>query len=149
MKRFQFPLETALRVRKLEAEVEEAKLLRLERERAECRRAMDQLAATARKRPACLATGNEPVTPPQLEDMDRLAAFVKKERRKLSALEGSLLHKIAVARGQLRQAEQRVELLEKLKTKEKDRWRLEADKELQTLAEESYNHQLHLRADPE
>ena len=148
MKRFQFPLETALRVRKLEAEVEEARLLRLERERAECRRLIDQLAVTARKRPTCLASG-EPVTPPQLEDMDRLAGFVKKERQRLSALEGDLLHKIAAARGQLRQAEQRVELLEKLKDKEKDSWLHEADKELQTLAEESYNHQLHMRAESE
>ena len=148
MKRFQFPLETALKVRKLEAEVEEAKLLRLEREKAECRRSLDQLAATARQRPACLLT-EEPVTRAQLEDMDRLGVFVKKERQRLSDLEGALLHKIATGRGQLRQAEQRVELLDRLKAKAKDGWRQEADKELQTLAEESYNHQFQTREDSE
>ena len=146
MKRFQFALETALRVRRLESEVEEAKLLGLERERAECRRSMDQLATAARRRPGCLLSG-DPVSPAQLEDMDRLSVFVKKERQRLTALEGALLHKIAVSRGQLKQAEQRVELLEGLKTKEKDHWRHEADKELQTQAEESYNHQFPMRID--
>ncbi len=146
MKRFQFALETALRVRRLEAEVEEAKLLRLELERAECRRNLDQLAAAARRRPACLLTG-EPVSPAQLEDMHRLSAFIKKEKQRLIAVEGALLHQIAFTSGQLQQAEKREELLERLKSKEKDRWRLEADKELQTLAEESYNHKFLLRID--
>ena len=36
MKRFTFPLESALRIRKIQADVENAKLARLESERAGC-----------------------------------------------------------------------------------------------------------------
>ena len=79
--------------------------------------------------------------------MHRLSAFIKKEKQRLIAVEGALLHKIAFTSGQLQQAEKREELLQRLKSKEKDRWRLEADKELQTLAEESYNHQFLMRID--
>ena len=144
MKRFAFPLETALKVRKLEAEVCEAKLLRLERDRAQCRRAIDQLATEARKRPASISNG-ELVTAREIEDMERLGPFIKRERARLTSLEASLLHKIALLSDQLRQARQKVELLVKLKTKSKELWQKESDKELQTLAEESFNHQFQSR----
>ena len=144
MKRFTFPLESALRIRKIQADVENAKLARLEAEKADCRRQLDLLPAEGRKRPDSIRA-MQPMERDELVEIDNRAFFLKREKKRLSAREGELLHLITGARRLVQQATQRVDLLETLKKDVRRKWQIEVDQELQTLAEESHMHQLQAR----
>ncbi len=144
MKRFAFPLESPLRIRKIQADVENAKLARLEAERADCRRQLNLLPIEGRKRPDAIQS-MQPMERNELVEIDSVAAFLKREKKRLTAREGELLHLLATARRSVQQATKRVELLETLKKDLRRNWQIEADKELQTLAEESHMHQLQSR----
>ena len=138
MKRFLFPLASALRIRKMQAEVEEMKLFRLTAELGDCQRQLNDIGIAARERPEAL-TNFGYITGPELVEIDSRSVFLKKEKIKILAREAELLHRITAAKGLIREATQRVELLETLQTKARKEWQITADKELQTLAEESYN----------
>ena len=144
MKRFAFPLESALRIRKIQADVENAKLARLELERTDCRRQLDLLPLEGRKRPEAIRA-MQSMGRDELVEIDTLAVFLKSEKKRLTAREGELLHLITSARRLVQQATQRVELLETLKKDVLRKWQVEVDQELQTLAEESHMHQLQSR----
>ncbi len=144
MKRYAFPLESALRIRKIQADVEIAKLARLEMERADCRRQLDLLPLEGRKRPEAIQS-MQPMGRDELVEIDSLAGFLKREKKRLTAREGELLHQLTSARRLVQQATQRVELLETLKKDLRRKWQIELDQELQTLAEESHMHQLQSR----
>ena len=144
MKRFAFPLESALRIRKIQADVEIAKLARFEMERADCRRQLNLLPIEGRKRPDAIHA-MQPLERDELVEIDSVAAFLKREKKRLTAREGELLHLLASARRLVQQATQRVELLETLKKDVRRKWQIEVDQELQTLAEESHMHQLQSR----
>ena len=81
----------------------------------------------------------------ELVEIDSIAAFLKREKKRLTIREGELLHQITSARRLVQQAAQRVELLETLKKDVRRKWQIEVDQELQTLAEESHMHQLQSR----
>ena len=144
MKRFAFPLESALRIRKIQADVEIAKLARFEMERADCRRQLNLLPIEGRKRPDAILAMQQ-LERIELVEIDSVAAFLKREKKRLTAREGELLHLLASARRLVQQATQRVELLETLKKDVRRKWQIEVDQELQTLAEESHMHQLQSR----
>ena len=144
MKRFTFSLESALRIRKIQAEVENAKLARLEAERADCRQQLNLLPMEGRKRPDAIRA-LQPMEREELVEIDSIAAFLKREKKRLTIREGELLHQITSARRLVQQATQRVELLETLKKDVRRKWQIEVDQELQTLAEESHMHQLQSR----
>ena len=144
MKRFTFSLESALRIRKIQAGVENAKLARLEAERTDCRRQLNLLPIEGRKRPDAIRA-LQPMEREELVEIDSIAAFLKREKKRLTIREGELLHLITSARRLVQQATQRVELLESLKKDVRRKWQMEVDQELQTLAEESHMHQLQSR----
>lgn len=144
MKRFTFSLESALRIRKIQADVENAKLARLEAERTDCRRQLNLLPIEGRKRPDAIGA-MQPMGRDELVEIDNLAAFLKREKKRLTVREGELLHLITSARRLVQLATQRVELLETLKKDVRRKWQIEVDQELQTLAEESHMHQLQSR----
>ena len=144
MKRFTFSLESALRIRKIQAGVENAKLARLEAERTDCRQQLNLLPMEGRKRPDAIRA-LQPMEREELVEIDSIAAFLKREKKRLTIREGELLHQITSARRLVQQATQRVELLETLKKDVRRKWQIEVDQELQTLAEESHMHQLQSR----
>ena len=144
MKRFNFPLDSALRIRGMQLEAAETRLLQLEAAKAACRRQMEQLHSDRRTRPAQLLA--EPtVSAETLAQLDRFSEYARRETTRLSSKEVEINGQISAQQMIVRTARQRSELLVSLRDKAKKEWQVEFDKDLQTLAEESHMHQIHER----
>ena len=148
MKRFNFPLEAALRVRGMQVEIAETRLLRMEVAKAACRRQMEQLHSERRTRPALLLS-EESVSAETLVELDRFSEYARRESSRLATKEFEINGQIIAQQLIVRTARQRSELLISLQEKAKKEWQIEFDKDLQTLAEESYMHQIHERSQSE
>ena len=144
MKRFNFPLESALRVRRMQVDAAETCLQQLEAAKAACRRQMETLHSERRTRPAQLLA-EESVSAETLAQLDRFSEYARHESARLASKDVEISGKISAQQLILRTARQRSELLDSLKDEAKKVWQIEFDKDLQTLAEESYLHQIHER----
>ena len=127
MKRFNFPLEAALRVRGMQVEVAETRLLQLEAAKMACRRQMEQLHSERRNRPAQLLV-EESVSSETLLQLDRFTEYARRESARLATKEVELSGQIAAQQLIVRVARQRSELLISLQEKAKREWQIEASR---------------------
>ena len=137
MKRFEFTLERVLDLRRQQAEVERARLTtltgKLNALEAEIRAIETQLLDAK----ADVKNGQSALS----QDFTALASFERHIRRKRAELQqhrDRVLAEIKQQQQKAAAADTRVKLLDKLKAKRRSEWQAEADKELETLAAESY-----------
>lgn len=137
MKRFRFRLESVLKWRRLQLELEEEKL----QERFTQLRALERRAATlevgkVEAERSVLAART--VEAGELAALDAHRRWVTAQRDRLArAMRESQQH-IAEQRERVRRAEQNLKLLERLKQRRFSDWTAAVEKEYQTLAEEAY-----------
>lgn len=137
MTKFRFRLAAVLRLREIELRVEREKLDQLLAERAKLERSLASVAeerieahAFVRSRPDAGST-----------ELRALSAFLLGSNARAAALRGSierLEQTIAGQRARVLLADRNERLLLKLREKRLAEWRAEHDRELETLAQESW-----------
>ncbi|MFN8939127.1 MAG: hypothetical protein ACK5ZJ_05240 [Acidobacteriota bacterium] len=133
MKRFQFPLERVLRYRRSQADLEQAKLSRLEGELAKLRRQRQDLIEgfQAEVRQAGASSLR------RLE-LGRYRMVVERQAQRLDQAIAEKSQQVAGQREVYRKVNQAAEVLQKVKGKQYLNWEKELAKELDALAMDSY-----------
>ncbi|MFN7541600.1 MAG: hypothetical protein ACK5TN_02240 [Acidobacteriota bacterium] len=133
MKRFQFPLERVLRYRRSQADLEQAKLSRLEGELAKLRRQRQDLIEgfQAELRQAGASSLR------RLE-LGRYRMVVERQAQRLDQAIAEKSQQVAGQREVYRKVNQAAEVLQKVKGKQYLNWEKELAKELDALAMDSY-----------
>ncbi|MBZ2186132.1 MAG: hypothetical protein K7J46_15585 [Bryobacter sp.] len=133
MKRFQFPLERVLRYRRSQADLEQAKLSRLEGELAKLRRQRQDLIEgfQAEVRQAGASSLR------RLE-LGRYRMVVERQAQRLDQAIAEKAQQVAGQREVYLKANQAAEVLQKVKGKQYLNWEKELAKELDALAMDSY-----------
>lgn len=133
MKRFEFRLERVLAYRRAQAGVEKAKLSTAESELQTRSRALDDVNANfAHEVETVLAT------PPARAELGRYRRLVEAERSVLSARIAEKKIEVEVQRQSYLKANQASEVLERVKSKQRAEWERQLQKELDSLAMDSY-----------
>jgi hypothetical protein len=137
VKRFRFRLESVLKWRLLQLELEEAKLQGLFTELQALGARREALAAgRADSERAVLALAV--IEAQQLEALDAHRRWVTAERERLARQAADCATRIASQREHVRKAEQNLRLLEKVKERRLAEWSRALDKEYETLAAEGF-----------
>ena len=137
MKQFQFSLEHAMHWRRLRADVERARLESLfsELRKLEGRQAvMEEEVATAHED----VKNQDTIRAHQLFALDRFSRHMSTRKELLEAQRAELVAQIAQQQARLTAAMRDFELLEKLKTEQKEDWTTAFNKEQEDLASEVY-----------
>jgi len=137
MKKFEFRLESALRLRLTQLEGEKMKLQALLAEDQRLRIALSELDSERRKASSTLQTSAEI----SALDVRALSAFMigaEARRNNLSKQIGRQSHLIAEGRTRVMLAERNVKLLENLKNKRRSEWQAEWDRELESNAQQAW-----------
>ena len=134
---FRFPLENVLEWRRTQLELEEDKfrqetaaLAELDRLRAETEAAGVKAELQVRHW--------RPVTGRDLGALDEFRRSVESNRKELTALRAQRLKSLAAQQSALMESRRRCRLLERLKERRFEEWRLAAARELEELASDSY-----------
>jgi flagellar export protein FliJ len=137
VKAFRFPLDRALHIRRAQLEIEQAKHQRLLRDREQLElNVMKIQTETAAARNA-IAT-QALLVPGEISTMPDYLRSTKQSLLKLDQTRQELVKKTQEHRRQLLEAERRVKLLEKLRTKRLGAWEIETQKEQETFAADAY-----------
>jgi len=136
MQRFHFRLASVLKWRGLQLDREKSKLEVLFAER---NRHQSELAHLEESRIEAdsLLTGDS-VEGQQLAALDNHRAALKRAGDKVRATQKDCERRISIQRGAVAEAERRVRLLERLRERRQQEWDLEALRELETLASETF-----------
>ena len=137
MKRFRFRLESVLRWRQLQLELEEEKL----QQRFAELRALEQRQTAleaARAEAERTVLGAKAVAAEELAALDAHRRWVALQRERLAQAVADCQRRIQEQRAQVRKAEQNLKLLEKLKERRLGQWWAGLEKEFQALGEETY-----------
>ncbi len=137
MRRFRFRLESVLKWRLLQLELEEEKLQELfaELRALEARQAaLAEAQHEAERSVLSLAI----IEAQQLAALEAHRQWVAAERSRLAEQQAQCAARITSQRECVRKAEQNLELLERLKQRRLTAWSAEVDKEYQALAEEVF-----------
>ncbi|SPE37957.1 conserved hypothetical protein [Candidatus Sulfopaludibacter sp. SbA3] len=135
MKPFRFSLERVLAWRQNQLGLEEARLEQLR----------GQLAATEQTRRWVLerrvteqtaVAQSTNVAGEQLMSLERLRVWTLREEGRLTARMAEMARAIQVQEGAVNEARRRVRLVERLKERKHENWRVETDRELDTMAGE-------------
>lgn len=137
MRRFEFSLEKALRFRGAQLRMEEARYGMLVASEAQLVHRIGELRSSYIGQRTAVSRGVE-VDGVQLSRLHEYGEFVSVEIRRLQRETAALRIEIEKQAGSVAAARQRVELLEKLRGKEWERWTVKSAKELQAAAEESF-----------
>jgi flagellar export protein FliJ len=139
VKKFKFPLERLLELRRLQEEMERARLMRLaagirqvEERRSELGRLEERAAGDVRR---SLTAGYEPPVGP----LSALAGFRERIRRldrRMEAQRAELEQQAAGCRAELLEASRRTQVLETCREKAFAEWRSAVDHEMENLAGE-------------
>jgi flagellar export protein FliJ len=139
VKKFQFPLGRLLEFRRLQEEMERAKLARLagevrqiEQRRAELAQVEHRAADDVRR---SVEAGSEPTVGP----LSALPAFRQRVRRldrRMEAQEAELSRQMQAQRATMLEARQRSEVLERCREKSFAEWKSGLEREMETLAGE-------------
>lgn len=148
MKRFEFRLETALRLRSLAAETERASLQRLLSERERLERSLASMLAERTE-----ATRFSVVDQKTAGDLRALSSYVLGWKARLEHLTREIANKqgeIAVQSVEVRNAEQAKLALEKMREKQFSAWAREMEQHVETSAQELwlYSHTTKNRGHP-
>lgn len=137
MKRFRFRLESVLKWRALQLELEEARLQDLFAELRKLGARREALAAgRAGSERAVLTLAV--IEAQQLQALDAHRRWVTAERERLARQESACTARIASQRERVRKAEQNLRLFEKVKQRRLADWSRGLDKEYETLAAEGF-----------
>ncbi|MEZ5399055.1 MAG: hypothetical protein R2729_05250 [Bryobacteraceae bacterium] len=141
MKKFSFPLERLLELRRLQEEMERAKLLRLAAEIGTLDQRRAELARLREGANADLRRTVHPGAEPRVGPLAALPYF----RQRVARLDGRMLAErqrleraAAEQRAELVRARQRSEVLETVRDKSFAEWRAAVDREQESLAGELY-----------
>ena len=137
MNAFRFPLQKALEWRRSEVDLAELKFQQLTAAVAAVDKALAEL-ETAGIRAEILVRDWSPVCGRDLAALGSFRLHVKKKNQELAASRAECAARLAAGRSAMLEARRRFRLLERLKQRRLEDWRLAGDKELEELASESY-----------
>ncbi len=138
MRRFEFSLEKVKRFRESQLRTEETRCSMLQAAEAQMQQRVAALHSSYANQRHAVSRGAE-IDGTQLEHLHRFAEFVSIEIIRLQKECVALRQELELQMGRVAACRQRVELLEKLKERERGRWNMESTKEMQLAAEESFN----------
>ena len=138
MKRFQFTLEKAKRYREALLLAEEARYSNLLSAEASIACRMDQLSLANLDQKFAMSRSLQ-ADGSQFERLHQFGEFVSVEVNRLGRERDALRKEVSLQAAKVAGCRQQVELLDKLKDKELERWTRQSDRELQLAAEESFN----------
>ena len=138
MKRFQFTLEKAKRYREALLLAEEARYSNLLSAEASIAGRMDQLSLANFDQRLAMSRNLE-ADGSQFERLHQFGEFVSIEVNRLERERDSLRKEVNIQATKVAGCRQQVELLDKLKDKELQRWTRQSDRDLHLAAEESFN----------
>lgn len=133
MKRFNFPLERVLKFRRTQADIEKAKLAAIEGELKKIRAEIESLAQSFADEVKSVAA-----TPTARAELGRYRMVVEHQTLKLTEKLHAKQAELEQQRLLYTRANQAAEVLEKVKTKQKQGWERELQKELDDLAMDSF-----------
>jgi flagellar biosynthesis chaperone FliJ len=134
---FHFRLERVLRWRTLELALEESKLKRIMDQNAHIDAALEMVQSEITGLPARISN----LADIHGSDLNALASYAERlvhEREKIEQRKRELKRILESQVEAHRKAKQRSRLLEELKTRKHDEWSMEHNRELESLAQESY-----------
>jgi flagellar FliJ protein len=137
MKRFRFRLESVLKWRLLQLELEEEKLQEQFTELRGLEQRQETLAAGKAEAERAVL-GAKTVEAGELAALDAHRRWVAAQRERLARAVLECQKRIEEQRGRVRKAEQNLKLLEKLRQRRLVEWTAAVEKEYQALAEEAY-----------
>lgn len=137
MKRFQFRLQAALDWRSRQKEIEQARLQTLFDELHGIDAALHRIAEGAEEAQAEIY-GSREIVAGALVALERHRYHLQRERARVLELRADCEARVAAQRKRLIEAERGVRLLEKLKERRLAEWTMEVNKELETVASESF-----------
>jgi hypothetical protein len=136
MQRFRFRLKNVLEWRTLQLEIEESKLQGLFAER---RRREDEIAGLGeQRRNADRLLGFDTVEGQELAALDAHRHALVRTAARLRTAAQDCERRIAAQQVKVLEAERRVRLLDRLKERRLAEWQLEADREQETMASETF-----------
>jgi hypothetical protein len=137
VKAFRFPLDRALHIRRAQLEVEQAKLQGLTHQREQLAmqtaQVIDEAAATRR----AIAT-QSPLIPGEISTMSDYQRSIKQNLHKLAQRSQELAGAVMKQQQQAIEAERKVKLLEKLRTKRFDEWETQMEKDQENFSADAY-----------
>jgi flagellar protein FliJ len=137
VKVFHFSLDRALHIRRAQFEVERVKYQRLERDREQLEAQVTAIQVeAAHARSAIVARTH--LLPGEISTMPDYLRGTKQRLSKLDELRKDLARRLQEQQRQLVEAERKVKLLEKLRTKRFGEWQTEMQKEQETFAADAY-----------
>jgi flagellar export protein FliJ len=137
MQSFRFSLERVLGWRRTELRAEEARLAPLVAERSRLDAARQQITeARERAQSDLLAAG--PMDGSELEALARYRAWLEKQKTAVERQDAQCGENIAAQRGRIVEAHRRARLLEKLRERRLEDWRIAGDREMESFASESF-----------
>jgi flagellar biosynthesis chaperone FliJ len=137
MNAFRFPLEKVLDWRRSELDLAELKFQQLTAAVAAVDRARAEL-ETAGTRAEILVRDWSPLCGRDLASLGNFRLHVRKKNQELAVRRAECVTRLADGRSAMLEARRRFRLLERLKERRFEDWRLAGDKELEELASESY-----------
>ncbi|MGD0667920.1 MAG: hypothetical protein ABSB23_10175 [Bryobacteraceae bacterium] len=137
MNAFRFPLEKVLAWRRGELALAELKFQQLTAAVAAVDKALAEL-ETAGIRAEILVRDWSPVCGRDLAALGNFRLHVRKKNVELAARRAECAERLAAGRSAMLEARRRLRLLERLKERRFEAWRLARDKDLEDLASESY-----------
>jgi flagellar protein FliJ len=135
MTRFQFPLESALRLRKRQSELERAKYQQLQLEKTRLERAL-QSAQEERLEASVFVHSDRAVYSADLRALSAFAIGIETRRKTLENALGRIQYALGQQRQKLLTAEQNEKSLEKLREKRLQEWHRDFERETEITAQE-------------
>ncbi len=133
MKRFQFPLERVLRFRRTQAEVEQAKLTKLETEMSQLRQKRSEVVEAFRTEVQRVGADSR-----ERLELGRYRMVVETQLLRLDQSIAEKAKQVAAQKNLYVKAKQAAEVLDKVKDKQYKNWEKDLQKELDALAMDSY-----------
>jgi hypothetical protein len=137
MKSFQFPLDKALKWRRIELELEEARYKQQSAELADIDRRRAEVEASRIRAEIQVREWN-PVAATELTALGAFRLRVKSEEADLARRRAVCAAKLADQQKQMLEARRRCRLLERLKERRLAEWKSACDREIEEIAAESY-----------
>ena len=138
MKKFEFPLEAALSLRRRRLENEEAQLIRLFRELEDIESARRQLNAEVKREQERVLDMRVVDPSTDIQPLDRYRIYARETNERLRLQIADCQKRIDLERARVVEARQAVEVIDRLKHKRLAQWEREAGKEMEALASECF-----------
>lgn len=138
MKRFQFPLEQALKWRTTRLDMEQAKLAHMQQEKDRARQLGTSLRAAAQREVVNFRQGSRNVTGMELALLASYRQGVANRLKTLESLISSCDSRIDIQKAAVMEADREMRLLESLKQRQLEKWSYEMNREIESTASELF-----------